>query len=76
MTLHNHWIVFEELVIPSNADNVQRSEMKKAFYAGFAQMYEVTMSLGSKHVTESDLHDMMSGLSGEIGDFAREQIKK
>lgn len=51
-TIEQYWNIFEACVIPQRAGPVQRSEMRKAFYAGVATMMEVNQALGSGDYSE------------------------
>jgi hypothetical protein len=48
------WDMFSTLVIPADAPQIQRIEMRRAFYAGFEGALKVAWEIGETSVTEND----------------------
>jgi hypothetical protein len=42
-TLFSQWLSYEGAVVPANAPNIQREECRRAFYAGAASMFGLTL---------------------------------
>jgi hypothetical protein len=43
MMINAAWADFEALVVPANAAEFQRQEMRRAFYAGAAAVYGISL---------------------------------
>lgn len=69
------WRSFAEQVLPIDAPDVQRQEMRRAFYAGGWAFYTALMGNldGGDDPTAADF-SMLDGLDRELRDFA-EQVQ-
>jgi hypothetical protein len=76
-TVKDWWDNFDKLVIPAGAGAVQRTEMRRAFYAGFFSCLE-----GSGEIVDACGDDenlgaaMMGNLHDECIAFAIREAKK
>jgi hypothetical protein len=68
-TLHNMWIGFAE-ALPHDAPVQQRIDMRRAFYAGAASLFDLMAHCldPEEEPTERDL-DYVSSLKKELDDF-------
>ena len=66
------WDQFARAVLPKRCPDIQRKEMRRAFYAGAqAIMFGVIANLAPDHEpTQEDL-DMMTELQNELNEFAQ-----
>jgi hypothetical protein len=67
------WKRFEAMVLPASASAVQRSEMRKAFYAGASVMFQTVtqgMSEGAE-IQEQDLQ-LLDGIAKEVEAYGAE----
>lgn len=62
------WATFESAVLPSDASEVRRSEMHKAFFAGFAECFRIMNDL-AELLTERQAVEALNRLNGEIRAF-------
>ena len=71
LTLAESWTEFERAVLPAHVGDLQRSEMRKAFYGGASAMFGcVTGGLDADHEpTMKDL-EYLDSLNKELHDFA------
>ncbi len=60
------WTVFAGMVL-SGVSDVQRTEMRKAFYAGFSEGFKIFEDLSQ--LPEADAVAHLSRLQGEMRDF-------
>jgi len=67
------WKRFERMVVPADASAVQRSEMRKSFYAGAAIVFKVITQNVSEgeEVQESDLK-LLDDIAREVDEFGVE----
>ncbi len=71
-TIAQQWTQFERLAMPPSAGQLQRKEMRRAFYAGF----QASLSVGVE-IADADLSDeagaaVLQGLHEECQLFAGE----
>ena len=71
-TIQENWDSFNALVIPKNADAIQRQEMRKAFYAGAGVMLNIFWAIGDKSISEEAGLDILEGCSEEINMFVKQ----
>jgi hypothetical protein len=73
----DEWDTFAKTVLPNDVSDVQRSEMRLAFYAGaIALFYKLQKAVGpGGDVTADDMRIMMD-LENELREFAREMERK
>ncbi len=69
--IENEWRKFVALVMPPNAPEIQRKEMKRAFYAGSEAFLRVTLDVlePGPEPTENDMR-RMELISEELKQFA------
>lgn len=67
------WTVFTEHVLPVHAGDVQRQEMRRAFYAGCLWLFETLTQQVSEgeEATDADLA-MMDTIKRELDQFMRD----
>ena len=73
-TIQENWDSFNYLVIPKNADDIQRQEMRKAFYAGAGVMLNICWAIGDESISEEVGLDILESCNKEINMFLK-QIK-
>lgn len=66
------WAVFEKMVIPVDASEIQRDEMRKAFYAGFTECFKITCDISE--LKEKDALKVLDRLSLEGEEFFKEMM--
>ncbi len=71
--LAEEWARFERLVLPENVPSIQRSEMRKAFYAGASSFFGILTRGADGNVTEEEDQALLSSLALEIRDFVLTQ---
>lgn len=74
-TIHNAWVVFEEMVIPENASKEQRGEMKKAFYGGVGQMLTIIMTSYQDGSDPAETVKLIQYAISDVNEFVKEQAK-
>lgn len=75
-TVAQMWAEFEAKVIPPDAGDVQRSEMKLAFYAGALTLFNAAFSLDpGDEPTTADL-ERVDALYREINDFHMQEMAR
>ena len=74
-TIQEQWEQFESLVINPNAPDVQRSEMKRAFYAGAQALLNVEWAIADTSLSDDAVVEMLEGCYQEIQMFA-DQVKQ
>ncbi len=64
------WTRFERMVVPTDAGPVQRSEMRRSFYAGAATLFRMLVDgvSDSEETTEDDM-ELMDGIAAELNEF-------
>jgi hypothetical protein len=67
------WTRFEQMVVPANASSVQRSEMRKAFYAGASIVFRIiTQGVSDgEEIQDSDLQ-LLDDIAREVDQFGAE----
>ena len=67
------WRSYAEQIIPVNAPDVQRQELRRAFYAGAASMFGGIMAMlePGTEPTDADLENM-NALQGELDQYVRD----
>lgn len=70
-TIQEQWNSFAQAAIPASAPAVQRSEMKRAFYAGAEAMMRIQYTIGGKDISEAAAMHILDGCQQETHDFAR-----
>ena len=68
-TIASQWASFEHSVVPANASEIQRIEMKRSFYAGAGAMLSLMTGTIAKQ-SEAAGVQMVKGLHQECRTFA------
>lgn len=68
------WLVFAGAVLPANASELQRVEMRKAFYAGFVECFKIVTDL-SDVLPEDQAVQVLDRLHKESAAFFEEMVK-
>lgn len=63
------WNTFSSEVIPADASEIQRIEMRRAFYAGACSIFNLVVNR-SVEFSESEQVQRLSDLDDEVKDFA------
>lgn len=72
-TAAQQWASFEAIVMPASAGDVQRMEMRRAFYAGFHSALACALEAADESGDNDDLGaTMIERLHQECAQFARE----
>ena len=70
--INEAWLSYEAEVIPANAPEVQRSESRRAFYAGARTVFDGLVSgVSEEGTTEADLA-MMDSIKSELDQFLKD----
>jgi hypothetical protein len=69
------WKSYESRVLPADADETQRLETRRAFYAGAWHLLQVMIRLGEDDVTEDAGTLAVSRLEGELEEFVRDVLR-
>lgn len=56
-------------MLPPDAPEIQRREMRRAFYMGAATMMDVQFQIATEAISEDDAADVLDGLMYEIKEF-------
>jgi hypothetical protein len=68
-TIQQIWDGFERAVLPPNCSDVQRNEMRKAFYGGAGAMLAMTSEIAGIENREAAVA-VLQGLHEEVAVFA------
>ena len=68
-TILEQWNLFEELVVPKYANQVQRQEMRRAFYAGAGGMMRIQWQVGDESMSELAGVAILEGCRDELQMF-------
>jgi hypothetical protein len=68
-TLQSVWQTFEAQVIPRNAHQTQRQEMRRAFYAGSSAVLSIMLGVSGDDVSEEAGAMILDGLHKEARQF-------
>ena len=68
------WVQFAGAVLPADAPAMQRSEMQKAFYAGFFESFKIFVDISST-LSEKQAVDVLDRLNKESQDFFNKMMK-
>lgn len=64
--LQEAWKQFEQGVMPVDAGDVQRQEMRRAFFAGAWTVHCELMRIGQDHITEAEGQAVLTDLHREF----------
>ena len=70
-TMQAKWDYFEKIVLPDGVSEIQRTEMKRAFYAGANSFFDLQLAMPDG-ITEKAEEAMLSGWADEIHQFAND----
>ena len=71
-TIKEQWERFSDLIIPQNAPEIQKEEMRRAFYCGVEAMSRIQFNIGDSSVTEDEAIKILEGIHQECELFAAE----
>jgi len=72
-TIAQQWIGFEKAVMPATAGSLQRNEMRRAFYAGFAAALAAGLDMADESGENDDIGaTMWQRLHEECAQFGRD----
>jgi hypothetical protein len=71
-TIQSKWELFERLVIPKDAPEIQRKEMRRAFYAGAEAILQLQFVIGEESISEDAAMAMLTGLHSECAQFGQQ----
>lgn len=66
-TINDEWKRFESACLANDAPSIQRTEMKKAFFAGAAQM--LVMTLAASDLSDDDAKTRLKSLKKQCRGF-------
>ena len=69
-TMQKAWDDFDKQVVPKNAREIQRGEMKLAFYSGAFLMLNHTGEIADKYTEHQACH-IIQGISDELDVFLK-----
>lgn len=70
-TVQQAWEQFERAVISKDAGRVQRTEMKRAFYAGATAIVSVNAAIAEPGISEDAGVAILEGIQQEVMQFAQ-----
>ncbi len=68
-TMQTKWDCFQQIVLPDGVSEIQRTEMKRAFYAGAKSFFDLQLAMPDG-ITEKAEEAMLSGWADELDQFA------
>lgn len=74
-SIKEHWDEYEKHVVPKDAGPVQRSECKRAFYAGVAAYMFIVTELADRDAPQAEGVAALRRLEEEVSDFAKRVIE-
>ena len=69
MTINQAWASFSTQVIPPDASDVQRREMKLAFYAGVAALAHLELHVADDSVSEAEGEAVLQAAHKELHEY-------
>lgn len=75
-TITSQWELFNALVIPKDAPDLQRREMRRAFFCGAESILRMQIELGKPEVSENAGIAIMEGWHDECHRFAAQVVKR
>jgi len=74
-SIEKEWQSFSEMVFKGTpASEVQRREMKKAFFAGYWSLFAALEEIGEPHVSEAEGEAFLDARQDECREFLRRLI--
>lgn len=74
-TIQEQWELFSTMVIPKDAPDIQKQEMRRAFYAGVEALLRIEAIIISSAVSKEAGMAMLKGVHEECKLFASEVAK-
>jgi len=71
-TIAQQWALFERLVMPPGAGQMQRQEMRRAFYSGFQASLNVGVEIAAADMSDEAGAAVLQGLHEECRLFCAE----
>lgn len=68
-TIGEYWKSFESAIIPTDAPDIQKREMRKAFYAGAASVADIQYRIGCDDVSEEEGMKTLEKLHRDIDEY-------
>jgi hypothetical protein len=75
LTVAQLWVLFAGHVLPVNASPLQRSEMQKAFYAGFFECFKVMVDYATE-LPAGEPEKLFDRLQAESSAFFERMMKE
>lgn len=76
-SISDEWTDFSEIVFRGMSPcQVQRREMKKAFFAGAFVMMETIKEIGDGHISDQEGIDHLASIEVEILEFMKSMIRR
>jgi hypothetical protein len=69
------WVLFAGAVLPADAPALQRTEMQKAFYAGFFESFKIFVDISST-LSEPQAVKVLDRLNKESKEFFEKMMKE
>lgn len=70
-TVQEQWDYFASMVVPKDAPDIQRTEMKRAFYAGAEAMMRINFAVGVDEISVEAGMQIFVGCEEECRRFAQ-----
>lgn len=70
LSVANAWNAFAAAVLPVNASQLQREEMRKAFFGGFSECFAIVQHVSEK-LPEEEAAALLGRLNDELADFVK-----
>lgn len=67
--INREWLRFAAAILPDDASETQRIEMRRAFFAGVHWMMDMNLQVGDKSISEQDGIKTLSEIADECDDF-------
>jgi len=69
------WNTFAGFVLEPQHSAIQRSEMRKAFYAGFSECFKITVDMATELTVEQSVA-VLDRLSKECDEYVEKMLKE
>ncbi len=70
-TLHDHWLVYREVVLPTDFTEQQVEDVERAFFAGAVANFNLIMTAAGENDKEK-----VTNLSQELSDYSENIVRK
>lgn len=68
--IEHAWTGFERMVVPAQADALQRSEMQLAFFAGATAVLSAMLAISRDNVSDATGVEVLAGMHAEVREFS------